>query len=71
MLQKKAKKTCLTEATLVRLLVRGYEPREKPDDRFYDFARELYKASDALEAIILILLPTLYKIMIRIRSKLT
>ena len=27
-LQKKAKKTCLTEAALVRLLVRGYEPKE-------------------------------------------
>ena len=35
-LQKKAKKTCLTEAALVRLLVRGYEPKERPDERFYD-----------------------------------
>ena len=35
-LQKKAKKTCLSEAALVRLLLRGYEPKEKPDDRFYD-----------------------------------
>ena len=34
-LQKKAKKACLTEAALVRLLLRGYEPREKPDERFY------------------------------------
>ena len=33
-LQKKAKKTCLSEAALVRLLLRGYEPKEKPDDRF-------------------------------------
>ena len=32
-LQKKAKKTCLSEAALVRLLLRGYEPKEKPDDR--------------------------------------
>ena len=30
-LQKKAKKACLTEAALIRLLIRGYEPREKPD----------------------------------------
>ena len=29
-LQKKAKKTCLSEAALVRLLLRGYEPKEKP-----------------------------------------
>lgn len=40
-LQKKAKKACLSEAGLVRLLLRGYEPREKPDDRFYDVMREL------------------------------
>ncbi len=39
-LQKKAKKTCLSEAALVRLLIRGYEPKEKPDDRFYDAMRE-------------------------------
>lgn len=37
-LQKKAKKACLPEAALVRLLLRGYEPKEKPDDRFYDMA---------------------------------
>ena len=35
-LQKKAKKACLSEGALIRLLIRGYEPREKPDDRFYD-----------------------------------
>ena len=40
-LQKKSKRTCLTEAALVRLLVQGFEPREKPDDRFYDVMREL------------------------------
>ena len=40
-LQKKAKKACLTEAALIRLLIRGYEPREKPDGRFYDAMRNL------------------------------
>ena len=40
-MQKKAKKACLTEAALIRLLIRGYEPREKPDERFYDAMREL------------------------------
>ena len=40
-LQKKAKKACLSEAGLIRLLLRGYEPREKPDERFYDVMREL------------------------------
>ena len=40
-LQKKAKKSCLSEAALIRLLIKGYEPREKPDDRFYDVMRQL------------------------------
>ena len=40
-LQKKAKKACLSEAGLIRLLLRGYEPGEKPDERFYDVMREL------------------------------
>ena len=40
-LQKKAKKACLSEAGLIRLLLRGYEPREKPDERSYDVMREL------------------------------
>lgn len=40
-LQKKAKKACLSEAGLIRLLLRGYEPREKPNERFYDVMREL------------------------------
>ena len=46
-LQKKAKKTCLTEAALVRLLVRGYEPKERPDERFYDVMRltNLFKST--------------------------
>ena len=40
-LQKKAKKACLSEAGLIRLLLRGYEPREKPDERYYDVMREI------------------------------
>ena len=40
-LQKKAKKAFLSEAGLIRLLLRGYEPREKPDERFYDVLRAL------------------------------
>ena len=40
-LQKKAKKACLSEAGLIRLLLRGYEPREKPDERFYEAMRQL------------------------------
>ena len=40
-LQKKAKKACMSEAGLIRLLLKGYEPKEKPDDKFYDTMREL------------------------------
>ncbi len=40
-LQKKAKKACMSEAGLIRLLIKGYEPREKPDEKFYDSMREL------------------------------
>ena len=40
-LHKKSKRACLSEAALIRFLLRGYEPKEKPDERFYDAMREL------------------------------
>ena len=40
-LQMKAKKACLSEAGLIRLLLKGYEPREKPDADFYEAMKEL------------------------------
>ena len=40
-LAKKAKRTCLSEAALIRLLIKGYEPKERPDERFYDVMRQL------------------------------
>ena len=40
-LQKKAKKACLSEAGLISLLLKGYEPREKPDADFYEAMKEL------------------------------
>ena len=40
-LKRKAELAGLTETAVVRLLIRGYEPREKPDERFYDVMREL------------------------------
>ena len=36
MLQAKAKKAYLNEATLIRMLVKGLEPKEKPGDDFYN-----------------------------------
>lgn len=34
-LKRKVRLTGLTKAALVRMLIRDYEPREKPDERFY------------------------------------
>lgn len=47
-LQKKAKKACMTEARLMRMLLEGYNPPEAPDERFYDAMEEMRKASDRL-----------------------
>ena len=40
-LKRKAELAGLTETAVVRLLIRGYEPREKPDGRFYEAMRNL------------------------------
>ena len=39
--QRKAEMACLNESALVRLLMKGYEPKEKPDERFFEAMREL------------------------------
>ena len=45
-LQKKAKKACMTEARLIRMLLEGYNPPAAPDDRFYDAMNEKPHASE-------------------------
>ncbi len=40
-LKKKAKKVGVNESTLIRDLVMGFEPKEKPDERFYDSLKQL------------------------------
>lgn len=40
-LKLKCEKACLSEAALMRYLIRGYEPREKPDERFYKLMNDL------------------------------
>ena len=37
----KSQKTCLSESQLIRMLLRGYKPKEKPDDCFYEAMRQL------------------------------
>ena len=50
-LQKKADKACLEESTLIRVLIAGYQPKEKPDERFYEFMGELRRLSDSMSKI--------------------
>lgn len=40
-LKRKAELAGLTETAVIRLLIRSYEPREKPDGRFYEAMRNL------------------------------
>ena len=40
-LKRKAQMTCLNESSLIRLLMKGYAPKEKPDERFFEAMREL------------------------------
>mgnify|MGYP003293236632 CR=1 FL=1 len=51
-LKKKARKACRSEAGLVRELIRGYEPREKPGDDFYDAMRGVANMADNLQSIL-------------------
>lgn len=41
MLKKKSKKVGVNESTLIRNLVMGFQPKEKPDERFYDSLKQL------------------------------
>ena len=50
-LQRKAKKACLHESTLIRKLIAGYEPKETPKEEFYDVMNEMRKLNDSLEMI--------------------
>lgn len=40
-LKRKARAAGLNQSTLIRMLLKGYRPKEKPDDRFYAVMREL------------------------------
>mgnify|MGYP006908487134 FL=1 len=40
-LARKSQMTCLPEGALIRLLLKGFEPKEKPDAQFYEVMREL------------------------------
>lgn len=40
-LKRKAKLSGINETSVIRILIRGYEPKEKPDARFYEVMRQL------------------------------
>jgi DNA-binding phage protein len=50
-LARKAKKAGLSESALVRQLVRGYAPREKPDEQFFEAMRQLAAIGNSMNQI--------------------
>lgn len=48
---KKVELCGLPQSTVIRMLIKGYEPREKPDKEFYDSMRQLYGISNNLNQI--------------------
>ena len=40
-LKRKAKLSGINKTSVIRILIRGYEPKEKPDGRFYEAMRQL------------------------------
>lgn len=50
-LRNKSKKVGLTESELFRLLILGFEPKEKPDGEFYEVMRELRAIGNNLNQI--------------------
>ncbi len=51
LLRKKAKKVGFTESELIRNLILGFEPKEKPDDRFYETMSEMRAIGNNLNQI--------------------
>ena len=51
-LTRKAKKTGLSEAALVRMLLRGYAPKEKPDEQFYAAMQDLSAIHNSVKALV-------------------
>ena len=47
-LKRKAQRCGVTETSVIRQLLHGYEPREKPDERFYEAMREMYAIGNNL-----------------------
>lgn len=48
MLKDYSKRTGINQSQIVRMLIRGYRPKEKPDNQFYTYMRQLYGISNNL-----------------------
>ena len=51
-LKKKAKATCLTEAALTRFLIKGFVPKQKPDEKVEEFLRQLVLLGNNLDRLL-------------------
>lgn len=45
-------KTCLPKASLIRMLIKGYMPKEKPDKDFYNLTKEMYAIGNNLNQLV-------------------
>lgn len=50
-LNRKAESAGISKSAVIRILLKGYEPREKPDQRFYEMMRQLYAIGNSLKQI--------------------
>ena len=51
-LLRKAKLSGLSQTSVIRLLLMNYEPREKPDQRFYETMQQLYAIGNNINQIV-------------------
>ena len=84
-LKRKAELCGITETAVIRILLHGYEPKEKPDARFYEAMRQLSAIGNNINQIArsvnagiakpedakrgLYLLDQVYELMFRIANK--
>lgn len=47
-LERKARIAGLPKSSVIRILLKGYEPREQPDERFYETMRQFYAIGNNL-----------------------
>ena len=51
-LKRKAQMTCLSEAALIRFLIQGFVPKQKPDEKVEEFLRQLILVGNNLDRLL-------------------